>query len=105
MRLGIEIGLDRPWAKSTLKVFRAAGSCTTISVFESSLRLARESGYLGLRMARHDEYPGAGRVRGHLQLAADGSSCRGEPRSWAKARGYEHAESQAIDWSDRKARY
>ena len=51
--LGIEVE-DRPFAKSTLQVFRAQlilhGKVR--EVFESSLRLARESGYPGLRRGR-----------------------------------------------------
>ena len=86
--LGIEAE-DRPFAKSTLQVFRAQlilhGKVR--EVFESSLRLARESGWLkGARDAGgagHDQYPGAGRGQGHLQsvgrrdrqiVAGDGGS-------------------------------
>ena len=44
MALGIEIE-DRPFAKSTLQVFRAQLILHgKVPVFESSLRLARESG-------------------------------------------------------------
>ena len=45
--LGIDVG-DRPFAKSTLQVFRAQLILhyKLREVFESSLRLARESGYL-----------------------------------------------------------
>ena len=89
--LGIEIE-DRPFAKSTLQVFRAQLILhdRVRAVFESSLRLARESGYLKKRGrheggAGHDEYPGAGRREGHLQPAggrdceaAAGAGSRGE---------------------------
>ena len=53
--LGIEVE-DRPFAKSTLQVFRAQLILhdKVRAVFESSLRLARQSGYLkkrGMRVA------------------------------------------------------
>ena len=53
MALGIEVE-DRPFAKSTLLVFRAQLILhdNVREVFESSLRLARESGYPGLRRGR-----------------------------------------------------
>ena len=71
--LGIEAE-DRPFAKSTLQVFRAQLVLhdKVREVFESSLRLAREPGYLSER-ARDaggigpDQHPGAGRGQGHLQ--------------------------------------
>ena len=61
--MGIEVE-DRPFAKSTLQVFRAQlilhGKVR--EVFESSLRLARESGYLKRREHEggvgHDQHPG-----------------------------------------------
>ena len=45
---------DRPFAKSTLQVFRAQLILhdKVRKVFESSLRLAWESGYPGLRLGR-----------------------------------------------------
>ena len=51
--LGIEVE-DRPFAKGTLQVFRAQLILhdKVWEVFESSLRLARESGYPGLRRGR-----------------------------------------------------
>ena len=51
--LGIEVE-DRPFAKSTLQVFRAQLILydKVREVFESSLRLARESGYLQKRSMR-----------------------------------------------------
>ena len=71
--LGIEAE-DRPFAKSTLQVFRAQLVLhdKVREVFESSLRLAREPGYLSER-ARDaggigpGQHPGAGRGEGHLQ--------------------------------------
>ena len=70
--LGIEVE-DRPFAKSTLQVFRAQLILhdKVREVFESSLRLARESGYLKKRSMKvaldHDQHPGPGRGEGHLQ--------------------------------------
>ena len=64
--LGIEIE-DRPFAKSTLQMFRAQLILhdKVREVFEGSLRLARQSGYLkkrGMRVALgHDLHPGTGR--------------------------------------------
>ena len=70
--LGIEAE-DRPFAKSTLQVFRAQLilHCKMREVFESSLRLAREVG-LSERAwdaggAGHDQHPGSWRGEGHLQ--------------------------------------
>ena len=63
--LGIEVE-DRPFAKSTLQVFRAQLILhdQVGEVFESSLRLARESGYLksagcGWRWTRPTSWGGA----------------------------------------------
>ena len=76
--LGIEIE-DRPFAKSTLQMFRAQLTLheKVREVFEGSLRLARQSGYLkkrGMRVALDTTYilgRGAvtGRSEGHLQSA------------------------------------
>ena len=72
--LGIEIE-DRPFAKSTLQLFRAQLILhdKVREVFESSLRLARQSGYLKKTWdaggAGHDLHPGTGRGEGHLQSA------------------------------------
>ena len=122
--LGIEVE-DRPFAKSTLQVFRAQLILhdKVRAVFESSLRLARQSGYLkkrGMRVALDTtNILGRGAVRDTFNLLADGivkllralaaveQTSAGE---WAKAQGYErYLESSikgesAIDWSDRKAR-
>ena len=75
--LGIEVE-GRPFAKSTLQVFRAQlilhGKVR--EVFESSLRLARESGYLkgrGMRVALDTtNILGRGAVRDTYNLLADG---------------------------------
>ena len=122
--LGIEIE-DRPFAKSTLQVFQAQLILhdKVREVFESSLRLARESGYLkkrGMRVALDTtNILGRGAVKDTFNLLADGivklmralafveqTSVEG----WAKARGYGRylgfsiKGESAIVWSDRKAR-
>ena len=122
--LGIEVE-DRPFAKSTLQVFRAQlvlhGKVR--EVFESSLRLAREPGYLkgrGMRVALDPaNILGRGAVKDTCNLLADGivkllralAAVEQAPvREWAQARGYERylgssvKGEAAIDWSDRQAR-
>ena len=122
--LGIEVE-GRPFAKSTLQVFRAQlilhGKVR--EVFESSLRLARESGYLkgrGMRVALDTtNILGRGAVKDTYNLLADGmvkllralaAVARTTDREWAKARGYERYLASsikgeaAIDWSDKRAR-
>ena len=122
--LGIEVE-ERPFAKSTLQVFRAQlilhGKVR--EVFESSLRLARESGYLkgrGMKVALDTtNILGRGAVRDTYNLLADGtikllralSQVEGiSVEKWAKAQGYGRYLASsikgeaAIDWSDRKAR-
>ena len=75
--LGIEIE-DRPFAKSTLQVFRAQLILhdKVRAVFESSLRLARQSGYLkkrGMGVALDTtNILGRGAVRDTCNLLADG---------------------------------
>ena len=122
--LGIEVE-DRPFAKSTLQVFRAQLILhdKVREAFESSLRLARESGYLkrrGMRVALDTtNILGRGAVRDTCNLLTDGivklmralaAVERITVREWAKARGYEryHGSSikgeAAIDWSDKRAR-
>ena len=122
--LGIEIE-DRPFAKSTLQVFRAQLILhdKVRAVFESSLRLARESGYLkkrGMRVALDTtNILGRGAVRDTFNLLADGvvkllralaSVEQTSVEEWAEAQGYERylgssiKGEAAIDWSDRKAR-
>ena len=122
--LGIEVE-DRPFAKSTLQVFRAQLILhdKVRAVFESSLRLARQSGYLkkrGMRVALDTtNILGRGAVRDTCNLLADGivkllrvlaAVERSNVKGWAEARGYEwylgssiKGES-AIDWSDKGAR-
>ena len=122
--LGIEVE-DRPFAKSTLQVFRAQlilhGKVR--EVFESSLRLARESGYLkgrGMRVALDTtNILGRGAVKDTYNLLADGivkllrvlaAVEKSTDREWGKARGYEgylgsSVKGEAvIDWSDKRAR-
>ena len=99
--LGIEAE-DRPFAKSTLQVFRAQlvlhGKVR--EVFESSLRLAREPGYLkgrGMRVALDPaNILGRGAVKDTCNLLADGivkllralAVVEQAPvREWAQARG------------------
>ena len=123
MALGIEIE-DRPFAKSTLQLFRAQLILheKVREVFESSLRLARQSGYLkkrGMRVALDTTcILGRGAVKDTYNLLADGivkllrvlaavaNIAVGE---WAEGQGYERYFGSSIkgeaviDWSDRKA--
>ena len=122
--LGIEIE-ERPFAKSTLQLFRAQLILhdKVREVFESSLRLAREAGYLkqrGMRVALDTTYIlGRGAVQDTYNLLADGivkllralaAVAKIAVGEWAEARGYEKylgssiKGEAAIDWSDRKAR-
>ena len=92
-------------------------------VFESSLRLARQSGYLkkrGMRVALDTTYIlGRGAVKDTYNLLADGivkllrvlaAVAKITVGEWAEAQGYERYLGSsikgevAIDWSDRKAR-
>ena len=101
--LGIEIE-DRPFAKSTLQMFRAQLILhdKVREVFESSLRLARQSGYLkkrGMRVALDTTYIlGRGAVKDTYNLLADGivkllralaAVAKIDVRGWAEAQGYE----------------
>ena len=122
--LGIEVE-DRPFAKSTLQVFRAQLILhdKVREVFESSLRLARESGYLKRRSMKvaldTTNILGRGAVKDTCNLLADGiiklmralaAVAKTTVREWAKARGYERYLASsikgeaAIDWSDKRAR-
>ena len=122
--LGIEIE-ERPFAKSTLRVFRAQLILheKVREVFESRLRLARKSGYLkkrGMRVALDTTYIlGRGTVKDTCNLLADGivkllkalaAVERITVKEWAVARGYERYTGtsvkgeSAIDWSDRRER-
>ena len=122
--LGIEVE-DRPFAKSTLQVFRAQLILhdKVREVFESSLRLARESGYLKKRSMRvaldTTNILGRGAVRDTFNLLADGivklmralaAVEKSSVKEWAKAQGYGRYLASsvkgeaAIDWSDKRAR-
>ena len=122
--LGIEIE-DRPFAKSTLQVFWAQLILhdKVRAVFESSLRLARQSGYLkkrGMRVALDTTFIlGRGAVKDTYNLLADGivklvralaSMEQTGVKEWAEAQGYERylgssvKGESAIDWSDKRAR-
>ena len=122
--LGIEVE-DRPFAKSTLQVFRAQLILhdKVGEVFESSLRLARESGYLkerGMKVALDTtNILGLGAVKDTYNLLVDGivkslralAAVEQAPvREWAQAREYERylgssvKGEAAIDWADRQAR-
>ena len=122
--LGIEIE-DRPFAKSTLQLFRAQLILhdKVREVFEGSLRLARQSGYLkkrGMRVALDTTYIlGRGAVKDTYNLLADGivkllrvlaAVANATLPAWAKGQGYEKYFGSSIkgeatiDWSDRKAR-
>ena len=122
--LGIEVE-GRPFAKSTLQMFRAQLILhdKVWEVFESSLRLARESGYLKRRSMKvaldTTNILGRGAVKDTCNLLADGVAKlmralaaveKTDVREWAKARGYERYLAYsikgevAIDWSDKRAR-
>ena len=123
--LGIEVE-DRPFAKSTLQVFRAQLILhdRVREVFESSLRLARESGYLKKRSMKvaldTTNILGRGAVRDTCNLLGDGivkllralSQVEGHQRrdNGRRAQGYHRylgssvKGEAAIDWSDKRAR-
>ena len=122
--LGIEVE-DRPFAKSTLQVFRAQLILhdKVREIFEGSLRLARESGYLkrrGMRLALDTTHIfGRGAVKDTWNLLSDGivklmralSAVEREGlKEWAASRGYRRYTGSSIkgdagiDWSDHKAR-
>ena len=122
--LGIEVE-DRPFAKSTLQVFRAQLILhdKVREVFESSLRLAREPGYLKRRSMKvaldTTNILGRGAVKDTCNLLADGivqlvralAQLKGiNVGQWAKSQGYHRylgssvKGEAAIDWSDKRAR-
>ena len=122
LRIEVE---DRPFAKSTLQVFRAQLILhdKVREVFESSLRLARESGYLkrrGMRVALETtNILGRGAVKDTYNLLADGivkllralaAVEKTTDREWAEAQGYgrylaSSVKGEAvIDCSDKRAR-
>ena len=122
--LGIEVE-DRPFAKSTLQLFRARLILhdKAREVFERSLRFARETGYLKsrrMKVALDTTYIlGRGAVKDTYNLLSDGivkvvralsEVERSDLDEWASARGYQryvggNVKGQAaIDWDDKKAR-
>ena len=123
--LGLEIE-ERPFAKSTFQVFRAQLILhdKVREVFEQSLRLAREKGYLkrgrGMRVSLDTTFIlGRGAVKDTYNLLADGivklmqamAAVEGVPlRQWAEGHSYKRYVGSsvkgeaAIDWSDRQAR-
>lgn len=123
--LGIEIE-ECPFAKSTLQVFRAQLILhdKVREMFEQSMRLAREQGYLkrgrGMRVALDTAYIlGRGVVKDTYNLLAGGivklmramATVGVVPvRRWAETNGYKRYVGSsvkgevAIDWSDRRAR-
>ena len=122
--LGIEVE-SRPFAKSTLQLFRARLILheKAREVFERSLRFARKTGYLkGRRMkvALDTTYVlGRGAVKDTYNLLSDGivklmralSELEGSDLAeWASANGYQRYVAASvkgeacIDWDDRTAR-
>ena len=122
--LGIEVE-DRPFAKSTLQVFRGQLILhdQVREVFERSLRLAWETGYLkrrSLRVALDTTYIlGRGGVKDTYNLLADGmvkllralaAVDRTTVKAWAEAQGYQRylgssvKGEAAIDWSSKRER-
>ena len=122
--LGIEVE-DRPFAKSTLQVFRAQLILhdKVREVFESSLRLAGESGYLKRRSMKvaldTTNILGRGAAKDTYNLLADGivklmqalaAVAKTTVKEWAEAQGYKGylassiKRETAIDWSDKRAR-
>ena len=122
--LGIEVE-DRPFAKSTLQVFRAQLILhdKVRQVFEGSLRFARKSGYLKRRSMKvaldTTNILGRGAMKDTYNLLADGTvnllrvltQIEGiSAGDWAKGQGYHqylasNIKGEApIDWSDRQER-
>ena len=122
--LGIEVE-DRPFAKSTLQVFRGQLILhdQVREVFERSLRLAWETGYLkrrSLRVALDTTYIlGRGGVKDTYNLLGDGmvkllralaAVDRTTVKAWAEAQGYQRylgssvKGEAAIDWSSKRER-
>ena len=110
--MGVEIE-DRPFAKSTFQVFRAQLILhdKVREVFEQSLRLAREKGYLkrgrGMRVALDTTYIlGQGAVKDTYNLLADGiiklmralAAVEDVPvRHWAETHSYNLDFAQKLD--------
>jgi len=126
-KVGLGIGLeDRPFAKSTLQVFRSQLILheEVLTVFRKSLDFARQTGYLKNRKIKAaldtSNILGRGAVKDTYNLLADGivklvrvladlGGCRSE--EWAKANDLARyfattsvKGSAEIDWADAKAR-
>ena len=120
--LGIEIE-DRPFAKSTLQVFRAqlilhdTGGVRVQPALGPGVGLPEKAWHEG--GVGHDLHPGRGAVKDTYNLLADGvvkllralaAVERSTLRNWAEAQGYERylgssiKGESAIDWSDKRAR-
>lgn len=128
MRWKVALGIavdDKPFAKSTLQLFRAHLILheRVRAVFQRSIRLAKQTGYLkGHRMkaALDTSYIlGRGAVKDTYNLLADGivqviralAALDGvKAQDWANRRGFERyfgssvKGEAAVDWDDEKAR-
>jgi len=122
--LGIEVD-ERPFAKSTLQLFRAQLILKEKmrSVFVSSLELAKQSGYLKARWLKvildTTNIFGRGAVKDTYNLLGDGIQqlCRGlaaaqeqELEAWVQAHAFQgyfgsslKGEAQ-VDWDDEQSR-
>jgi len=126
-KVSLGIGIDeRPFAKSTLQLFRAQLILhdQVRAVFQRSLEFARDSGYLQGRKMKVvlDTTPilGRGAVKDTYNLLADGIKklvwalakkvARTKPEVWAREHGLGHYYGSSvkgeaeIDWSDENAR-
>ncbi|MGB3906795.1 MAG: IS1182 family transposase [Anaerolineae bacterium] len=122
--LGVEVG-DRPFAKSTLQLFRAQLVLKEKmrAIFEDSLAYARQSGYLKkrkLQLALDTTYIlGRGAVEDTYNLLAEGirqlmraiAEAEGQGvAEWAQGRGLERylapsiKGSADVEWGDKEAR-
>jgi len=123
--LGIEVD-SRPFAKSTLQLFRAQLILhdQARAIFERSLEYARETGYLKGRKIKAaldtTHILGRGAVKDTYNLLADGIKKlvwtlarrveRIKPEAWAKSHGFGRyfgssiKGSAEIDWDDEQAR-
>jgi len=120
--IGIE---DRPFAKSTLQLFRAQLILhdKVREVFQKSLAFARKTGYLKKRRMRAaldtTNILGRGAVRDTYNLLADGivklvralaSLCKSKTKDWAAAEGLSRyfgtsiKGEASIDWDDAEQR-
>jgi Transposase domain (DUF772)/Transposase DDE domain len=126
-KVALGVGLEeRPFAKSTLQLFRARLVIheRMQSVLRKSLDYARQTGYLRSRKLRvvldTTHVLGRGAVKDTYNLLADGivmlarelaaGASRSEPEQWARERGLGHyfgsslKGEEGIDWDDPEAR-